>query len=206
MWPLRLPAFPWCGDGPSRRPFRARRAGHPRARLVAPWDVRLLREPDSSDVLIRTPDGTRRFTQEPDGSFLGTFSDPGQPACRAVGSFSVRPAGPSAGSMPRPGNSSKSRPQRQPRHPELHERNPHEPRPLERRPVHVELQRPGPAEPASRPGRACHHVRVRRGRRALASRDRTAGTTAYTPRQDGRFAPGARTEVRDAAEWNAGLL
>ena len=43
-----------------------------------PWDYRLVRERDSSDVLIRTPGGTRRFTEEPDGTFSGTFSDPGQ--------------------------------------------------------------------------------------------------------------------------------
>ncbi len=40
-----------------------------------PWDLRLSRDPETDQVLIRTPGGTRRFSEQPDGSCAGPNSD-----------------------------------------------------------------------------------------------------------------------------------
>ena len=76
---LRLRRCRSSGDGRSRRPSRGG------SNLASsgdgwshPWDYRLLRKAGSSEVLIRTPGGTRRFSEETEGRFIGTFSDPGQ--------------------------------------------------------------------------------------------------------------------------------
>ena len=43
-----------------------------------PWEVDLSRDPETNGVLIRTPSGTRRFAELPDGSFAGSILDPAQ--------------------------------------------------------------------------------------------------------------------------------
>jgi RHS repeat-associated protein/CSLREA domain-containing protein len=43
-----------------------------------PWDFRLSRDDETSDVAIRTPGGTRRFTHQLNGTFLGESGDPGE--------------------------------------------------------------------------------------------------------------------------------
>ncbi|MHB9068390.1 MAG: RHS repeat-associated core domain-containing protein [Pirellulaceae bacterium] len=43
-----------------------------------PWDLRLTRDAETSDVAIRSPLGTRRFHLQLDGSFLGELGDPGE--------------------------------------------------------------------------------------------------------------------------------
>jgi len=53
------------------------------------WDMRLSRDPETNEVLIRTPDGTRRFTAQPDGTFVGSHLDPAQLSLLA-GVFSLR--------------------------------------------------------------------------------------------------------------------
>ncbi len=53
------------------------------------WDLRQSRDPETNAVLIRTPAGTRRFLEQPDGSFIGSVLDPAQMTLQG-GVFSLR--------------------------------------------------------------------------------------------------------------------
>jgi RHS repeat-associated protein len=53
------------------------------------WDLRLSRDAETDLVLIRTPGGTLRFEEMPNGSFIGSIVDPAQ-LTLAGGVFSLR--------------------------------------------------------------------------------------------------------------------
>lgn len=54
-----------------------------------PWELDLSRDPETNQVLIRTPGGTRRFSESPDGSFTAFSLDPAR-LTLANGVFSLR--------------------------------------------------------------------------------------------------------------------
>ena len=54
-----------------------------------PWDLSLSRDAETTDVLIRTPGGTRRFVEQLDGSFVSSLLDPAQLTLHG-GIFSLR--------------------------------------------------------------------------------------------------------------------
>jgi len=54
-----------------------------------PWELDLSRDPETNQVLIRTPSGTRRFSALSNGSFIGSSLDPAQLSL-TNGIFSLR--------------------------------------------------------------------------------------------------------------------